>query len=157
MKNKYVLLACAVAVLVAGCATTSEKAEVTSSGPGGQFATRYKATDGRTVEIGHSSPMDNGLAFKNPHMDKCWLAQGFNFGGYDTLYISPTFSTAKLHNNEEQQPHELAKQGFSVQLEQVLRERGVFPNIVLRQADIKPGGASSEWRIPAETPLLRAS
>lgn len=58
----------------------------------------------------------------------------------ETNRIVLTRNKPKLHNNEEQQPHELAKQGFSVQLEQVLRERRVFPNIVLRQSDIKPGG-----------------
>ena len=84
--------------------------------------------------------MNSGLAFKNPHLDKCWLAQGFNFSGYDTLYISPTLSTAKLHNNEEQQPHDLAKEQFPIQLQQLLRDRGVFASIVLRETDIKPGG-----------------
>lgn len=37
-------------------------------------------------------------------MEKCWVADGFNFTGYDTLYIAPTQSTAKYQKDEER-PH----------------------------------------------------
>src|SRR2546426_8019062 len=91
----------------------------------GHIPSKYKADDGRNIEIGNSSPADGGLSFKEPHMDKCWIAGGFNFSGYDTLYIAPTLSTAKLHNNEEQRPHELAKENIPIELERILRTRGV--------------------------------
>ena len=72
-------------------------------------------------------------------MEKCWIAEGFNFSGYDVLYIAPTVSTAKLHNDQEKAPHELAKENLPLELERVLRDRGIFPQIVLRESDVKPG------------------
>jgi hypothetical protein len=142
-KNLFLSLAfCGLAILLAGCASTGEKqtASTSNSKPiSGQMATRFKATDGRTIEIGRCSPADGGMAFKEPHMDKCWIADGFNFSGYDTLYIAPTASTAKLHNDAEQRPHELAKENLPAELEKVLRTRAIFSNIVLRETDIKPG------------------
>ncbi len=139
MKKFLVLLIGIMGIFLDGCASTSKETDSAGSASTGQFASRYKATDGRTVDIGHNSAMNNGVGFKNPHMDKCWLAQGFNFSGYDTLYIAPTLSTAKLHNAEEEQPHQLAKQQFPIQMEQFLRDRGVFANVVTRETDVKPG------------------
>ena len=127
-------------VFLAGCASTSEKApEAFAAGAGG-LATRYKADDGRTIEIGRSSPANGGLTFKEPHMDKCWIADGFNFTGYDALYVAPTLSTAKLHNNEEQQPHDLAKQNLQLELQRLVSQRGICPSVVMSESEIKPGG-----------------
>src|SRR6267143_6286777 len=142
----YKSLACfslsTIVALLAGCASTGENSASSpaTSASAGHIPSKYKADDGRNIEIGNSSPADGGLSFKEPHMDKCWIAGGFNFSGYDTLYIAPTLSTAKLHNNEEQRPHELAKENIPIELERILRTRGVFPTIILRESDIKPGG-----------------
>src|SRR5688572_12121166 len=104
------VLLCALTGFLAGCASNSGTTPTTStsSQATGPIPNRYKSDDGRTVEIGRSSPVNGGLSFKNPHMDKCWIADGFKFTGYDTLYIAPTLSTARLHNAEENQPHEAA-------------------------------------------------
>ena len=138
---KLSLTLCAVAGLLAGCASSNQTAANNnpSSGQPAALATRFRADDGRTIEIGRSSPANGGLSFKDPHLEKCWIADGFNFKGYDTLYIAPTLSTAKLHNAEEQQPHQMAKENLPIELERVLRARGIFANIVLRDSDIKPG------------------
>ena len=130
----------AMGCLLAGCASTSESGQTSSASSTGRLASRYKADDGRTIDIGRSSPAAGGVSFKEPHMDKCWIADGFNFGGYETLYIAPTVSTAKLHNDEEQQPHELARENLALELERSLRHRGIFPTIVLHESEIKPGG-----------------
>ncbi len=131
----------ALALLLAGCASTGEKPPASASSSSGtaQMATKYKADDGRTIEIGRSSPAEGGLSFKEPHMDKCWIADGFKFTGYDTLYIAPTASTAKLHNAEEERPHQLAKENLPIELERILRNRGLFQNVALRESDLKPG------------------
>lgn len=131
---------CAAATWLAGCASTSQtSAPAAAANPSaGHFATKYKADDGRTIEIGKSTAAEGGWLFKEPHMDKCWLADGFTFAGFDTLYIAPTASTAKLHNDAETRPHELAKENMPKELERVLRSRGIFANIVLREADLKP-------------------
>jgi len=129
-------------VLMVGCASTSAKSTTggaATSPSSGQLASKYKADDGRTIEIGHPTPSSGGLSFKEPHMDQCWVAEGFNFNGYDTLYIPPTASTAKLHNAEEERPHQLAKENLPIELERILRGRGLFQTIALRESDIKPG------------------
>ena len=52
--------------------------------------------DGRTISIGSSRASDGGRSFREPHMDKCWIADGFNFTGYDILHIAPVTSTVKV-------------------------------------------------------------
>ena len=49
-------------------------------------------------------PADGGLNYKNPHLEKCWLANGFDFNGYDTLYIAPTVNAAKDNAKDEEMP-----------------------------------------------------
>jgi hypothetical protein len=71
-------------------------------------------------------------------MDKCWIAEGFDFNGYDTLYIAETQSTAKF-NKDEERPHQLAKEGMVSELARSLGAKGIFANIVTRESDIKPG------------------
>lgn len=66
------------------------------------------------------------------------MADGFNFSGYDTLYISPTLSTAKYQKDEER-PHELAKENLPEELVRMLIPKGVFRSIVTREADLQPG------------------
>ena len=90
--------------LLSGCATNSS----TSSGSG-TSGSRFKSTDGRVVDIGTATPVNNGKLYLNPHMEKAWVADGFNFQGYDTLYIAPTASTATF-NEDEVRPHGMAKE-----------------------------------------------
>ena len=127
-------------MLCAGCGTTgnntSNKSTATGSAPG--MASKYKAGDGRTVDIGRASVSSGGLQFKNPHLEKCWVASGVNFADYDTLYIAPTLSTAK-HAKDEEILHEAAKQNLVKHLVQMLNEKRVFANVVTSEAEIKPG------------------
>jgi hypothetical protein len=137
------LAACLISLLFAGCATTDQAPSTSSSapasaGPVGHFSSKYQATDGRTVSIGKSTAASEGWSFKEPHMDKCWIADNFNFTGYDVLYIAPTRSTAKFHDDEAR-PHELAKEALPVELAQMLAAKGVFPKVVTSMSDAKPG------------------
>jgi len=130
---------CTLGVLLAGCASTGE----TSTGSqktadAAPIAPRYKADDGRNIEIGKSTPADGGLRFKAPHMDKCWIASGFNFNGYDTLYIAPTKSTAKFHDDEAKL-HDWAKQELPLELSSYISRKSVFANVVTSESAIKPG------------------
>jgi hypothetical protein len=125
-----------------GCETTSPNGKSESSAApasGSHFPVRYQTTDGHMISIGKSSAADNGWSFKQPHMDKCWLADNFTFTGYDTLYIAPTLSTAKFHDDEAS-PHELAKQNIPLELKRELEARGVFAKVVLNESEI-PAGA----------------
>jgi hypothetical protein len=139
------LSACAIAGLIAGCASTNESGPPasTASGPtpgatAGTFAAKYRAADGRNIEIGRSSATSGGLSFKEPHMEKCWLASGFNFTGYDALYVAPTISTLKVHD-DEQAPFETAKARLPQELGRFLQMNGVFPSVVVNESEIKPG------------------
>lgn len=132
------LLSFAVGFLLAGCASTGDK---TTGGAGGS-PNKFKATDGRIVDIGKSTPADGGTRYDNPHLEKgkCWVASGFDFNGYDTLYVAPTLSTAKFPDKpEDTMVHNVAKERLVSELVLKLNERQIFPNVVTRESDIKPG------------------
>ena len=80
------------------------------------------------------------MNYKNPHLEKCWVADGFDFNGYDTLYIAPTLSTANFDtkNKEEVKVHELAKENLVKELASLISSRRIFANVVTRDSDIKP-------------------
>jgi hypothetical protein len=101
-------------------------------------ASRYLADDGRTIEIGRSSPSEGGLAFKEPHLTKCWIADGFNFTGYDTLLIAPTDSTAKVHD-DEQRLLDWAKQTFPAELGSSIGRKGIFQKVVTNGTEVASG------------------
>ena len=130
----------AAAALSWGCSTTQESTSsgaAAASGPG--FHSKYRTDDGRTIEIGKCSQANGGWSFIDPHIEKCWIADGFLFSGYDTLYIVPTLSTAKIHD-DEQKPHELAKNNLPVELRHNLQAKGLFPTVALTQSEVKEGG-----------------
>jgi len=144
----------ALAICLTGCETTNPDGKnVSTSAPAAAsagstaasstaahpFPARYQATDTRVISIGASSATADGVTFKEPHMDKCWLAADFNFNGYDTLYIAPTLSTAKFQNDEIN-PHDLCKQNLPIELKRELEARGVFGKVVLNESEI-PAGA----------------
>jgi hypothetical protein len=135
-RNAILALASGAMILsLAGCATTDSN---TTAGTD-HFPSRYVATDGRVIEIGRRTAADNGWKFNDPHLDKCWIASGFDFNNYDTLYIAPTLSTAKLHGPDEENPQQIAKENLVIELERSLRARNIFANIATRESDIKPG------------------
>lgn len=133
-------LGLASALFLSGCASTGDKpsAGADSSQPGRKF----KADDGRIIDIGKSTPADGGTRYDNPHMEKgkCWVANGFDFNGYDTLYLAPTLSTAKFPDKpEDTMVHNIAKERLVSELVLKLNERKIFANVVTKEADLKPG------------------
>src|SRR5438093_143500 len=129
---------CAAALVLAGCASTGDQTTTAEGGAGTAIAqpTRVKLADGRTVEIGQASrAASGGINYKNPHLDKCWLAEGFDFNGYDTLYIAPSESTAKFNPKDEGPPLEMAKQNLAGELKAYLSTNGMFSNLVTQEAD----------------------
>src|SRR5262249_44722809 len=93
----------AAGAVLTGCSSTGDTSggSAKSSAPTRQVPSKYIADEGRTIEIGRSSPTDGGLAFKEPHLTKCWIADGFDFKGYQLLYVAPSTSTAKVHDDEQ--------------------------------------------------------
>jgi len=136
-------------VLFSGCATTDNNsaAPAANAAPNsaaapvaaaGHFPEKYKADDGRNISIGQSAADNGGWRFKEPHLDKCWIADGFDFKGYDVLYIAPTLSTAKFHDDEVA-PHQLLLERLPEELAISLAAKGIFAHVVTNEADIKPG------------------
>lgn len=123
--------ALAVPLFLTGCASTKN---------GEHFATKYLATDGRTVDIGPRMPADGGWSFKEPHMDKCWIASGFDFQGYDTLLLMPTLSAVQVLTPEEGYDLEREKANLANDLGWFFRARGIVTNVVTREDQV-PAGA----------------
>lgn len=133
-------LALAAGWLLAGCASTDSKSSAAAPEPASP--NRFVATDGRTIDIGKSTPADGGTRYRNPHMEKdqCWVATGFDFNGYDTLYLAPTLSTAKFPDKpEDLKVHDLAKESLVRELKSMIEARQLFAAVVTRESDIKPG------------------
>jgi hypothetical protein len=129
------MLSATVAYIV-GCASTTETPAGAAKSPAAQQASKYAADDGRTIEIGRSSAEAGGLSFKDPHLIKCWIADGFNFKGYDTLYVAPATSTAKVHD-DEQRLLDWTKQALPGELGSSIGRKGIFGNVITNEAEVK--------------------
>ena len=158
--------ALAAMLCISGCASPG-------SNTGEHFPTKYRATDGRAIDVGKRMPADGGWKFDEPHLDKCWVASGFDFSGYDTIYVAPTLSTAKLRNPNEQSTEQLAKENLAIEFQRMLRAKHVVANVVTRESDIPSGGrvlrmentilqyakgsAAVRFWVPAGQPKLRVA
>jgi hypothetical protein len=69
-----------------------------------------------------------------------WIAEGFDFKGYDTLYIAPAAVDVPKLNPDGAENLEWAKGVLREQLAAAIRATNVFPAVVTSEAEIKPGG-----------------
>jgi hypothetical protein len=114
MKRTHLILALAgglAAALFVGCASTK-------SGPAASEGVVYK---------------------KDKEVQEVWLADQFDFSGYDTVYVAETRLEAKPHNKEEEKLLEWVKPHLREELLLALQATGVFRSIVTNEADIKSG------------------
>ncbi|MGD0206956.1 MAG: hypothetical protein ABSC89_05045 [Verrucomicrobiota bacterium] len=87
-------------------------------------------------------PLPEGVKLhKDQNIQGVWLADGFNFKGYQTLYIAPTVFAAVERDNEID-IREMAMQLVPEQLATQLRDTKVFANVTTNSADMKPGTKS---------------
>jgi len=143
---RFTTVACAVAlVALVGCSSTdssSSKAtsSTSSSASGTAYVSKAKADDGRTVDIGRASPGNGGVNYKDPHLEKCWVASGFDFNGYDTLYIAPTLSTAKVDAKDAEavKVHALAMERLQSELATMIAAKKIFANVMTQESAVKP-------------------
>ena len=131
----------ALALGLSGCASSGDKS---ASAPTAATASpnKFVSTDGRTIDIGRATPADGGQRYNNPHLEKgkCWVVDGFDFTGYDTIYITPTASTAKFPDKpEDKMVHDLALDRLVTEMVLKLNERKLAANVVTKEADLKPG------------------
>jgi hypothetical protein len=73
-------------------------------------------------------------------LQKVWLADGFDFTGFDTLYIAATRAEVDKVHSDGAENLEWARGLLPDELAGAIRGRSVFPSVVTREADIRPGG-----------------
>ena len=84
-------------------------------------------------------PDAGGITYnEDKELHKVWLAKGFNFRGYDTVYVAETQATiAPLR--EESNAFDLARRLVRDEFAAALQESRLFRNVVTSDSDIKPG------------------
>lgn len=85
--------------------------------------------------------IQGGRFYNNPHMENVWLADGFDFRGYEAVYVAETKSTARFQPDEKE-PHEIAKSNLQNKLAAALDGKKIFPRVVTKESDI-PNGAKT--------------
>jgi hypothetical protein len=129
-----------ITALLAGCASGGGGKSTSGQSAAGQPAGKFQADDKRVIDIGRASAVEGGTTYKNPHLEKCWVAAGFDFKGYDTLYIAPTRSTAKFPEKpEDTMVHDKAKESLVAELARSIQAKNLFRQVVTKESDIPAG------------------
>jgi hypothetical protein len=85
-----------------------------------------------------TSPAPGGIVYRQArNFPKVWLAKGFNFTGYDTIYITDTGATVAPLRHESS-AFDAAKRLVRDEFAAAIQEKRLFENVVTREADIKP-------------------
>jgi hypothetical protein len=81
-----------------------------------------------------------GVAYRDDQdLQKVWVADGFDFTGFDTLYVvAPRVEVPKV-NPDGVENLEWARGLLPEELASAIRGRQVFTSVVTREADIRPG------------------
>jgi hypothetical protein len=115
-KTCYLLILAAV-IILPGCGSAPKEKPSQSASAGG---ITYKRTDS---------------------IDKVWIAEGFDFGGYDTLVVEPVAAGAvKPKDDKEKERLEMARQS----LQRDLKGGIEFAAIVPKVADAASGGVTNK-------------
>ncbi len=153
-RHLQALLAVVTLGLLSGCSTPSDSHAPpgSSSGstaapvvePSGEgkasAAKRYLTSDGRTVRIGSWTSSNGGRDYKNPNLNRCWLADGFTFVGYDVLYLTPITTSLSPAEPRAQEMLRTAQSRLLDGLKAKFSNMGLFSNVVTQPQDI-PAGA----------------
>ena len=84
-------------------------------------------------------PGPEGITYRrDKNLHKVWLAQGFNFTGYDTIYVADTGAMVAPFR-EESQAFDFAKRLVRDEFAAAIQEKHLFQNVVTRESDIKRG------------------
>jgi len=89
-----------------------------------------------------ATPAPAGVTYREDKEFKgrVWIAEGFDFKGYDTLYIAPAAVEVPKLNPDGAENLEWAKGILRDQLAAAIRATNVFPAVATSEAEIKPGG-----------------
>lgn len=97
------------AVILAGCASSPKET---------------KATD--------------GIAYKRTdRFDKIWIADGFNFSGYDSLFVTPIKADVEPKDDKGRYRLETAQNLLHKDLAHSLEFKHVVPAVVMRETDLQ--------------------
>jgi hypothetical protein len=84
-------------------------------------------------------PLPEGVKLhKDQNIQGVWLADGFDFKGYQTLYIAPTVF-AGVERDNEVDTRATAMQVLPEQLVEHLRDTKLFAIVTIRSEDVKSG------------------
>jgi hypothetical protein len=87
-----------------------------------------------------TSAPQGGRYVRNPHLEKVWLGEGFDFNGYDTLYITSTKVDARVKpHDDEFKPMETAQGELQAELAYAITDKKLFKSVVTRESAIQPG------------------
>lgn len=84
----------------------------------------------------------DGVVYKHDKdLQNVWLADGFDFNGYDTLLIAPTQVqlSRPLEDTNAVAQLEWAKGYLPEQFAAAIEKKSLFKSVVTNEADIKPG------------------
>jgi hypothetical protein len=87
-------------------------------------------------------PLPEGVKLhKDQNIQGVWLADGFNFKGYQTLYLTPIVF-AGIERDNEVDTRATAMQVLPEQLVEHLRDTKLFATVMTRSEDVKSGAKS---------------
>jgi len=124
--------------VLAGCAASPSSPAATSAPAASPAAPATPAPAAAPAP----APAAAGVPYREDKDFKgqVWIAEGFDFKGYDTLYIAPTTADVPKLSPDGVENLEWAKGVLRDQLAAAIRATNVFPAVATSEADIKPGG-----------------
>ena len=80
-----------------------------------------------------------GVTYREDHdIQGVWLADGFNFTGYDTILIAEPTSNAESRSDEERQVLATAKRSLRQELANALQDISLFQRVVTSNEAVPP-------------------
>lgn len=96
------------------------------------------ASDKSEPSVSKTATLPAGVVLhKDKDINGVWLAPGFNFKGYDAIYIAPT-KFAAIERPNEVQMRAMAMQALPEQLVQHIQATGLFRTVTVQTNDLKP-------------------
>ena len=86
------------------------------------------------------APSDRMTYRRTDKLDKVWLADGFDFTGYEAALVPPTDAEG-IHPKDDLEKERLdaVVSSLARELAAALEGRRIFPAVLTREADLKPG------------------
>jgi hypothetical protein len=109
-------------------------------GVSGSLAQTNETTQPKPKEIKHKvPPLPDGVKLhKDQNIQGVWLADGFDFKGYQTLYLTPIVFAATERDNEVD-IRAMAMQVVPEQLVEQFRDTKLFTTVTTKSDEVKPG------------------